>query len=153
MAELALDSGVMSKWHRWHLFIQLLRQIFQVYWTGRTGCVSNWAAWLMMETGVTVWAAPNSTIRAQRCQVFSETHLGRGWTPAEPEWGAPPSGGRRADAGWSPHWCTRCYRHARRRWRRRIGARCVEGEREEEKSQMSHLGSHYFNMHLWARNE
>lgn len=60
---------------------------------------------------------------------WKETHLGRGWTPAEPEWGAPLLDGRRAGAGWSPHWCTRCSRRARRRWRRRTGARCEEQER------------------------
>lgn len=54
------------------------------------------------------------------------THLGRGWTPAEPEWGAPPSGGRPAGAGWSPRWCRRCSHRAGRRWRRRTGVHCEE---------------------------
>lgn len=78
-----------------------------------------------------------------------KTHLGRGWTPAEPKWGAPPSDGRRAGAGWSPHWCTRCSHHARRTWRRRTGAHCVVEGEKKIRAEMSHLGSHCFNMHMW----
>lgn len=69
------------------------------------------------------------------------THLGRGWTPAEQEWGAPPSDGRQAGAGWSPHWCIRCSPRARRKWRRRIGAHCEEADRERG-TEVSCLESH-----------
>lgn len=74
-----------------------------------------------------VWSGLTGT--SSKLPGVLKTHLGRGWMPAEPEWGAPLSDGRWAGAGWSPHWCTRCSHHARRTWRRRTGAHCGERER------------------------
>lgn len=90
---------------------------------------------LLLDSVGWLWTFPSAFWAAHKTAMCCglETHLGRGWMPVEPEWGAPPSGGRQAGAGWSPHWCIRCSHHARRRWRHRIGAHCEEGERERKR--------------------
>lgn len=101
---------------RYGAFLQLSE--IGLHYTQRIQCLllpCNMLVLTALAKTVSRWAAHNSLVQVQRCRVFWDTHLGRGWTPAEPAWGAPRSDGRQAGAGLSPHWCTRCSHHARRR--------------------------------------